>query len=188
MNIKGQSSTSSEVPGCEATASSAQQESIKRLDTNIFQRQRVLTGNDEQAEKRRARESEYWRQRTLERQKQMQQRSPAECSSCATDSCELALERMDVRHRTGKLLNYFMDAYNELKPPQPFFNWIESLTHLDQIRILQQVVEDRGYRFVIKPEWVRAFKRGCRCLYASCDSFVESFVQGEHSRSGLAAG
>lgn len=143
---------------------------------------------DRQVDKRRARQEEYWRQRTLARQIQMQRRMQVdgELHGDELQGGEQALEEMDSRHRMGKLLNFFMDAYNDLKPAEPFFHWIESLTQLDQLKILQKIMKDRGYGDIVKPEWIRAFQRGCRCMHASCDGFVESMVQGESARGGLA--
>ncbi|ASJ76052.1 hypothetical protein IMCC3135_30015 [Granulosicoccus antarcticus IMCC3135] len=134
---------------------------------------------DKQVEKRRARQDEYWRQRTLARQIQMQRRAQTDGE---LQDGEQALEEMDSRHRMGKLLNFFMDAYNDLKPAEPFFHWIESMTQIDQLKILQKIMKDRGYGGIVKPEWIRAFKRGCRCMHASCDCFVEAIVQGESAR------
>lgn len=143
-----------------------EQDKYGHVDPETFEQQCALLEHNEQAARRRAYENEYWRQRTLARQFQMQP-----CAQTIPDLKTLAfddypLEAMDAKHRIGELLNVFMDEYNKLKPTRRFFDWVSSMTPKTQADMIQKVMKDRGNEGSVKASWVRTFNRGIRYMNA----------------------
>ena len=139
----------------------------ERIDPEIFERQCALLERNEQAAKQRARENEYWRQRTLARKMHLQKYSHTARDLEALTGDAHALEAMDPKHRIGEMLNVFMDEYNKLRPAQLFLDWVDSMTLLAQVKLISKVMDDNGHAGDFKPEWVRAFNRSVCHMYAA---------------------
>ena len=130
------------------------------IDREFYEQQCALLERNEQAARRRAHENEYWRQRTLARRFQTQSVKASYPGLAALDDDDAHLEATDVKHRTGEILNVFMDEYNRQKPSARFFDWVCSMTPKAQTRMIERAMEDAGYSGIIRPAWVRAFNRG----------------------------
>lgn len=127
----------------------------------------ALVDKNQQMAPQRAREIEFWRQRTLARQQRMQNYTQDGPDTKALSDSQYALEAMDPKHRIGELLNVFLDEYNRIKPGAMFLDWVDSMTPMNQVKVIQRVMEARGHEGVVKPEWVRAFNRGVRYMSAA---------------------
>jgi hypothetical protein len=121
---------------------------------------------NKQAATQKAQEVAYWQEKTLARQKQTARLTADTAKLKGLSSEQYALEAMDPKHRVGELLNIFMDEYNRLRPGQRFFDWVDAMTPIEQLKLIARVMEFRGHHGVVKPEWIAAFNRGVKYIDA----------------------
>lgn len=136
------------------------------IDSEFYEQQCALLERNEQAARRRTHENEYWRQRTLARRMQTLSGTISYPGLSAPIDDDMSLEATDAKHRTGEILNVFMDEYNKLTPPSLFLDWVSSMSPTAQTILIESAMLDAGYTGVVSPAWVRAFNRSLRHMNA----------------------